>query len=98
MGIFVLVFIGLLVLIVEHKVKLRPKYQEFSGKFTKYYIDFIAFLIASGVIFALLYLLALASLPEFLIQNIIIFAILYSLFVILPIKYFDELMKKIFND
>lgn len=98
MKIIIIALIGVLILSIEHKLRLRSKYQKFSEKFTKYYIDFIAVMVVLGVIFGVLYLLTLASLPYIIIEFVAIFAVMYSLFVILPIEYIDKLMSDIYND
>lgn len=98
MGIIIFTILSLVVLRVEYTLRLRTKYQTFSSRFTKYYIDFIVLLLILAVISVFIYLLSLISFPIFLIYYILIFAMLYSLFIILPIKSFDEFLKKIFNE
>lgn len=97
MDIIIYALLGLLVLLVDYKLHIRNKYQTFSGRFTKYYIDFITFLIAFAIIAASLCLLFFFSTPEFLINYIIIFMLFYTLFIILPAKSIDDFVQNIYS-
>lgn len=91
-------FILLFILITDHKLKLRHKYQLFSSKFKRYYIDFIALLILLGINAALIFLLSLTPLPITILKYLIFYLVVYSLFIVLPISFIDEAIEKIFND
>jgi hypothetical protein len=98
MGIIIVSFIVLIVLSIEHRIRIRPRYQMFSYKFSVFSMDFLILLISIGIGNALVFLLSLIHIPNFIIKYLLIFYFVYSLFIILPIKFFDEIMEKIFND
>ncbi len=98
MGIILISFGILFVLILEHKINLRKKYQIYTERFTRYYIDFLVMLLALSLEFGIFCLLSSINLPGFVIECIIIFLTIYALFVILPIRSIDGLLGKIFRD
>lgn len=98
MGLIVLAFLTLFVLIIDHNLGFRAKYQFLVSKIQGYYIDFVAWLLLMVFIVAIGYLLLLTPLYEIIIVYFLIFLILYLHYVILPVKFFDEVTDKIFKD
>ena len=84
MGFITLLLAGLTVYMVEKKVKLRNKYQAFSGKFTIHYIDFFVLIILAGIGFGITFMFSLTPLPDYAIEYIRDFCITYSIFILLP--------------
>ncbi|MDF2985289.1 MAG: hypothetical protein K0R50_799 [Eubacterium sp.] len=98
MGIILISFSILFVLILEHRINLRQKYQHYTERFTRYYIDFLVILLAAASILGIFCLLSFIKLPGFVVECILIFLTTYSLFVILPIRAFDGVLGKIFRN
>ena len=98
MRIIAAAFLLLLILFIEHKIKLRTKYQRFSDKFTNSAIDFISLIVVLGISLTLVYFISLLGVPYFVIKCLAAFSVIYSLLVIIPSKNIDELVHKVYND
>ena len=86
MGMFYFALIlGVVYFVIEQNIKLRVKYQSFSARFTRYYIDFISFVLMLGCSFGLSVLLAYLNVPDIITENLFYILFLYSLYIIIPI-------------
>ncbi len=91
-------FVLLFILFIEHKLKLRTKYQRFSDKFTTSAIEFISLIVVLGISLTIVYFISLLGVPYFVIKCLAAFSVIYSLLVIIPSKYIDELISNVYND